>query len=191
MTTKPIKSKPFAVEAVERTERMAKRTKTLPMPPGKTLEQVADDFSRESMAWLQVFQALHFLEENPLVTPSPSALDFVRVTRELARTGAFADGVEDVLRPVDELLPKGKHGKKFTGRKPGAFGPLRKWVEKFIGKYPTATPSQAWAALKSKPPKAISVDDNFTPTLWVDGTGQVTYKTFQNLVGEVKKQRRE
>ena len=77
-----------------------------------------------------------------------------------------------------------------AGRKAGTVGPLRKWVEKHLAKYHTATPSQAWEALKRKPPKGIEVDDNLAPTLWVDGRGQVTRKTFQNLVAEVKKQRR-
>lgn len=93
---------------------------------------------------------------------------------------------------IRALRPKAIVGEKFTtGRKKGTVGKLRKWVEKFIARHPTATPAQAWAALKSKPPKGIEVDDNFTPTLWVHGAGQVTRKTFQNTVAEVKKQRRQ
>lgn len=93
---------------------------------------------------------------------------------------------------IRALKPKAIVGEKFTaGRRPGTAGKLRKWVEKYLAKHPAATPSQAWAALAKKPPKGITVYTGFAPYLWVDGKGEVKLKTFQNLVGEVKKQHRQ
>ena len=105
-------NKTFTAEALAQVERLALRSKTIPMSEGMTLEQVGEQVSRDSMAWLQVFQALHFLQSNPLVTVSPAALDFVRIVAELARNGNMTDGVEQSLMPVDGLLPAGRLGVK-------------------------------------------------------------------------------
>jgi hypothetical protein len=88
---------------------------------------------------------------------------------------------------IRTLKPKAAHGKKFTGRKPGSFGKLHKWVQKFIAKHPHAMPAQAWEALKNRPPKGFEVVDGFKPYVWVDGEGATGLARFKNIVSEERR----
>ena len=121
-------SKLFTAAALEQVKRLARRSKTVPMPAGVTLEQVADEVGREGMAWLQIYGALHALESNPLVTVSPAALDFVRIVAELARGGNMTDSTEQALQPLDELLPAGQLGVKSSkAHATSASAPRKLW----------------------------------------------------------------
>ncbi len=68
--------------------------------------------SEKNHAWTTVFAALNDLTTNQIVNWSPAAVEFVRVTAELARTASLADTVEEALQPLDGLLPMGAHGEK-------------------------------------------------------------------------------
>ncbi len=172
-------NKVFTAEALAQVKRLARQSKTI---EGMTFEQASEQVSRDGMAWLQVFQALHFLQSNPLVTVSPSALDFVRIVAELARNGNMADGVEQALQPVDGLLPKGKVGVKFTaGRKSGTVGTVRGWIRKYMKKYPTAKPAQAWEAFTKRPPRGCTVSGS---DIWTDGAGGTSRAWFGTMVGQ-------
>lgn len=181
------KNKSFADNAVERIERTAKLSKTVPIPPGKTIEQVHDEIARDGMAWLQVFQALHFLAENPLVNVSPSALDFVRVVRELARNGAMTYDARDAMAPIDALLPLGEYAQPFKERagRPRRPGPVRAWLRKYMTKHPEATAAQAWAALAKRPPKKMQVFDNrLGKYIETDGHPDTSYRWFATMVSQ-------
>lgn len=175
---------PFPAAAIERAKRMTKISKTVPITAEKTLEQIHDEVSRDSMAWLQVFQALHFLEENPLVNVSPTALDFVRVVRELARGGTMTASAEEALLPLDGLLPKGKVGERFTaGRKAGTVGTVRAWVRKYMAKNTKANAASAWDAFKCRPPKHCYVYENALGRyIETDGAPNTGYRRFVNIV---------
>lgn len=182
-----MKKPTFAEIAVERAARMAKQSgKPIPITKEKTFEQIVEDQSREGMAWLQVFQALHFLEENPLVNVSPNALDFVRVVRELARNGQMRDDITDVLQPIDGLLPKGALGEVMsTGRKVGTLGKVRAWVRKYMVKYPAAMPAQAWEAFKKRPPKGCTVYENrLGKYIETEGAPDTSRAWFGTIVGQ-------
>jgi hypothetical protein len=153
------KNKVFTAAALDQVKRLARQSKTI---YGMTFEQVAEQVERDGMAWLQVFQALHFLQSNPLVTVSPSALDFVRIVAELARNGHMTDGVEQALVPLDTLLPMGRFAAPFKEhadreRRPG---PVRAWIKKYMAKHRDHKPAQAWEAFKKRPPKECKVCEN-------------------------------
>jgi hypothetical protein len=89
---------------------------------------------------------------------------------------------------IRALKPKATVGEKFTaGRKPGSVGKLRKWVRKFVAKYPTATPALAWAALAKRPPKGITIVEGVRPHVWVDGDGETGLARFKNIVSEERR----
>jgi hypothetical protein len=123
------RNKPFdAAVAIEHTKRTATTSKTVPIPAGMSLEQYADVVGQNSMAWLQVFQALHFLEQNPLVMPSKAAMEFVQIAKQLASSASLADTAEEAFRPLDELLPNGQIGaRKRAAAKVSAAVPRKLW----------------------------------------------------------------
>jgi hypothetical protein len=89
---------------------------------------------------------------------------------------------------VRALRPKAAVGEKFTaGRKKGSVGRLRMWVRTFIGKYPTASAAQAWAALAKRPPKGFTVVEGFRAHVWVDGAGETGLARFKNIVSEERR----
>ena len=85
----------------------------------------------------------------------------------------------------DKLRPLTLTGRKFTvGRKRGTVGKLRSWIRKWVAKHPSAMPSQAWEALKAKPPKGFEV---CASSVWVAGDGETGIARFKNIVSEERR----
>jgi hypothetical protein len=91
------------------------------------------------------------------------------------------------IEVLTKLVKPAKHGQKFTGRKEGSIGPVRKFLRSYMAKNPKAKAAQAWAAIKMKPPKGVAVDDAFVlkdRRITTEGAKPTSYLQFQNIVSE-------
>jgi hypothetical protein len=162
-----------------------------------TFDQFTDEIARDGMAWLQVFQAMHFLESNEFVRASPGVIDFVRVIRDLASGGYLTDNAEAALIPLDGLLPKGAKGAKFSrpGRGEGPVKALIRQVlpvvqKKLSPKKPTTL--EIWQACASKAKRTMKFyGTGPTPNAgWhieTKGEPDTSYRRFGQSISEVRK----
>jgi len=99
------------------------------------------------------------------------------------------------LMAAAEESPAEAHGRKFQGRKPGAYGPLRNMVQQLVERLAQRksriTPKYVWHELMNKPPKRWEVKGY--PAI---GKGKIIhhatgrswpYKRFADLICEATK----
>lgn len=83
---------------------------------------------------------------------------------------------------IRDLKPKAIVGEKFVaGRKSGTVGTVRGWIRKYMKKYPTAKPAQAWEAFTKRPPRGCTVSGS---DIWTDGAGGTSRAWFGTMVGQ-------
>jgi hypothetical protein len=87
-----------------------------------------------------------------------------------------------------KTLPLAVHGAEFpSGRRPGAYGAVRKAIEGILDKGGNdLMPAAVWERLKSKPPRDWEFREKFID---LPG-GDIDRKIFGNLVGKIKLHRR-
>jgi hypothetical protein len=83
------------------------------------------------------------------------------------------------------------HGKKFPGRKPGSYAPWKKWIERKLKKNNALKPAALWELFKAKPLRGWHAVESAKIGQYLESpTGSdddVTYKRFQDAVGEVRR----
>ncbi len=112
-----------------------------------------------------------------LITGSLS--DLIRMLQNLDGLTEERQGAEAVLAPDAE------HGRKFTGRKPGAVNPITKQVAAYLKKHPTASAIEVWDAL-AKSPKGYRLIDSENLGRYIEKGAVLCmeWKRFQNVVTE-------
>ena len=82
------------------------------------------------------------------------------------------------------------HGNKFTGRKPGAIGTVRKFIRAALKKNPATTNDQLWAAIVKRPPRDWSPIESPRLGRYVEGptaAENVGWPRFRNIAAEERK----
>ena len=79
---------------------------------------------------------------------------------------------------------------KFTGRKPGSFGPIRKRIAATLKKNPQMKNADLWERIKARPPRGWTAYENSRLGRYFEGPTpeQVTsYSRFCNIASEERR----
>lgn len=111
----------------------------------------------------------------------------IKIVQERGAMAARADArvLAALLREAAQV-PMVHLGEAMSaGRKKGTVGKVRAWVRKYMVKYPTAMPAQAWEAFKKRPPKGCSVYENrLGKYIETEGAPDTSRAWFGTIVGQ-------
>ena len=140
----------------------------------------------------------NYLQEDGWDNPQAQANRSQLIKRRAQALQAHKDGNKDLAiawlnylalamragKRMEFLLPLSRTGKKFvSGRKPGAAGPVRLAIRRYLKRQPQARAAQIWAALSAKPPKGMAFYDNrLGKYIETEGQPDTQYRQFANLV---------
>jgi hypothetical protein len=117
------------------------------------------------------------------------------VNREEAQKSALKAELDAYKHVIREISPLVKHGHKMTGRKEGAYGPLKDMLREEIAELPRSerrglTPKLIWNHLKQNSPKGWDFGGDTGDTgaeVWSEiHKEKWKYKRFQNAVYELR-----
>lgn len=86
------------------------------------------------------------------------------------------------------MAPLAQHGKKFPGRKPGTYGPIRKAIARLLKQRPMKN-AELWDTLKSRRPRGWTFFDN-SQGKYIEGPKKsdgMDYARFRNIASEERK----
>ncbi len=96
---------------------------------GGSLDEVLAKVEASGLAWVAILEALNTLAENEAVKKTPAAAEFVQLMTALTQNRSLSRDLEEVLRPIDGVMPLGALGERSRKAHSAAASAGRKLTE--------------------------------------------------------------